>query len=139
MTLFRENIKLQPSTMKLIGHNDSPVKNLLSIIVFLYHGNEKNKDQCEVADNSGHMILGRDQALRMKYVDLPQIPSANSQYETSENNQTVQEEEEKAATEPARPVIQHSTESSITITGRTHQLPTTKGYLLKEYVDVLKE
>ena len=57
--------------MKLIGYNDSPIKDVGSIIAFLYHGNQKYIVLCKVADSSGHMILGRDQALRMKYIDFP--------------------------------------------------------------------
>ena len=72
-TLFGENIQPGPPTVKLIGYNNRPIKNLGSIIVFLYHGNEKFKVLCEVADRNGHMILGRDQTSRMKYIDFPQI------------------------------------------------------------------
>ena len=63
-TLSGECIQLRPPTVKLIVYHDSPIKNLGSIIVFLYHGNGKFK----VADSSGHMILGRDQALGMKFL-----------------------------------------------------------------------
>ena len=64
--------------MKLIGYNDSPIKSLGCIIVFLHHANEKDKVLCEVAGSNSHRILGRDQALRMKYVDFFPDPSANS-------------------------------------------------------------
>ena len=68
-----ENIQLGPPMLNLIGYNDRPIKNLGSILVFLWHGNVKYKVLCEVADSSGYMILGRDQTLWMKDVEFPQI------------------------------------------------------------------
>ena len=70
---FGENIQLGPPTVMLIGYNDSPVKNLVSIIVFLYNGNEKYKVLCEVVHSNSNMVLGTDQAMKMKYVDFAQI------------------------------------------------------------------
>ena len=121
--------------MKLIGYNDSPIKNLGFIIVFLYHGNEKFNVLSKVADSSSHIILAREQALRMKYVDFPliQVPTINEK--PGKTIKAVQKEQVKAATEP---VIKRSTGNSITINGKTHQLSTTKGCLLKEYADVFK-
>ena len=49
---------------------------------------------------------------------------------------TVTSDQEQHVSEPVRPDMQEITSSSITISGRTHQLPTTKGYLLKEFKDV---
>ena len=40
--------------------------------------------------------------------------------------------------EPVIPVVQQRTDENITIGGKTHPLPTTKEYLLKEYSDVFK-
>ena len=108
--------------MELIGYNDSPIKNFGSIIVFLCHGNEKYKILCEVADNSGHMVLGRDQALRMKYVDFPQIQEPTVNAKTENTIKDVQKEQVKTATKPVRPVIQQSRKSSITI---NDNIPTT--------------
>ena len=89
---------------------------------------------CELADSKAHMILGRHQALRMKYVDFPEIqePAVNAKPEKA--IKAVQ----KAVTEPVRPVIQESADSSITINGKPHQLPTRKEYMLKEYADVFE-
>ena len=137
-TLFGETIQLGPPTVQLIGYNDSPFKNLGSIIVFHYHGDEKDKVFCEVADSSGHMILGKNQPLRMKYVDFPQIQLSTVHAKLEKTIKAVQKEQVEAATEPARPVIQWSIDSSVTIIGKTHQLLTTKGYLLKEYVNVFE-
>ena len=84
------------------------------------------------------MILSRDKALRKKYVDFPQIqvPTVNAKPEKT--IKTVQEEQVKATTEPVKPIIQQSTCNSITISGKTNQLPTTKGYLLEKYADVVE-
>ena len=53
-------------TVNLKGHNDIPVENLGSCIVYLYNGNKMCRVWCEVADSKGHMILGRKQALAME-------------------------------------------------------------------------
>ena len=136
--IFGENIQLGPSTVKLIGYNYSPIKNLGSIIVFLYHGNVTYKVLCKAIDSSGHMILGRVQAPRMKYIDFPQtqVPAVNAK--PKKTILAVQEEQVKAAAEPVRPLIQQSKDSGITITGKTQQLPITKEYLLKEYAVVFE-
>ena len=61
-------------------------------MVFLYHGNEKYKVLCEVADSSGHVILGRDQALMMKDVDLPQIQEPTINVKLEKTIKAVQKE-----------------------------------------------
>ena len=62
---------------------------------------------CEIVDSSGHMILGRNQAMRMKYVDFPQIqePTVNVKPE-KKPIKAVQKEQVTAATEPVRAAIQ---------------------------------
>ena len=84
------------------------------------------------------MLLGRKQALMMKYVDFLQIQVSTVNMKPEKTIKAVQEEQVKVATEPVRPVIQQSTGSSITINGKTHQLPTTNRCLLKEYADVFE-
>ena len=103
------------------------MKNLGSIM-FFYHGNEKYKVLCQVADSSGHTILGRDQALRMKYVDFSQIQLPTVSVKPEKTIKAVQKEQVKVATEPVRPVIHQSTDNSITINDKTHKLPTTEGF-----------
>ena len=80
--------------------------------------------------------MGRQQALQMQYVRFPDIsaPAVTAEPETSVK--TVTSDQEQHVSEPVRPDMQEITSSSITISGRTHQLPTTKGYLLKEFKDV---
>ena len=43
-------MKLGKPTVNLKGYNDSPVGNLGSCIVYLYHGNKMYRVLCEVAD-----------------------------------------------------------------------------------------
>ena len=71
--LFGEDLKLGKPTANLKGYNVSPVENLGSCIVYLYHGNKTYRVLCEVADSKGHIILGRTQALVMEYVSFPEI------------------------------------------------------------------
>ena len=64
--LCGKDLKLGKPTVNLKGYNDSPVGNLGSCIVYLYHGNKIYRVLCEVADSKGHMTLGRKQALVME-------------------------------------------------------------------------
>ena len=87
-TLFEEYMQLGPPTVKPIGYNDSSIKNLGSIIVFLCHSNEIYRVLCEVAERSSHMILGRNHTLKMRYVDLPQIQVPTGNAKPRENHQS---------------------------------------------------
>ena len=79
------------------------------------------------------MILGREQSLTMKCVDFPQIHEPTINAKPDKAIKAVQNDPAKAATIPVTPVVQSSTNCSITINGKTHQLPSTKEYLLREY------
>lgn len=147
--LFGNDLKLGKPTVNLKGYNDSPVENLGSCIVYLYHGNKIFRVLCEVADSKGHMILGRKQALIMEYVNFPEIQKPGVQAKTDRSIKTIVEEPAKTTngpviprvqkcTDPVVPVIQSSTKEKITINGKTHSLPTTKDYLLQEYGDVFQ-
>ena len=72
----------------------------------------------------------------MKYVASLQIQESTVNVKPEKTIKEVQKEQVKTTTEPVKPVIQQSTDSSIY--SKTHQLPTTKGYLLKEYAYVFK-
>ena len=116
---------------------------------------------------TGPLILGRIQAKAMGYVQFPQIqwPHAlNTFQHTSRNlctyrtptlettktalqpqvplHKTTPTEITKAkqtqqTTEPVLPHIKWNTDS-IQLNGKTHKLPITKEYILKEYSDILK-
>ena len=122
--LFGEHLTLSPPTVSLLGYNDTPVGNLGSCYVQMYHGKKTTKVRCEVADSRGPILLGRKQALQMGYVSFPKIEMPPVQFKTETTIKTVE-------SEPAR-------SHSISINGKIHQLPTTKEYLLKEYADVFQ-
>ena len=115
----------------------------------------------------GLMILGRIQAKAMGYVQFPQIrqPHALDTFKHTSRNlcahktlttktaetasqpqvpihKTTQREITKTkqaqqTTEPVLPDIKWGTDS-IQLNGKTHKLPITKDYMLKEYNDVFK-
>ena len=136
--LFGTDLKLGKPTVNLKGYNDSPVENLGSFSMYLYHGKQTYKVSCEVADSKGHLILGRQQVLLMGYVSFPGIqqPAVKTKVDTS--IKTIADKPAKPPAEPVIPVVEEYTDKKITIGGKTHLLPTTKEYLLKEYSDVFK-
>ena len=87
--LFGNDLKLGKPTVNLKGYNDSPVENLGSRIVYLYHGNKIFRVLCEVADSKGHMILGRKQTLIMEYVNFPEIQKPAVQAKTDRSIKTL--------------------------------------------------
>ena len=140
--LFGADLRLGNPIVNLKRCNDSPVKNLGSCIVYLYHGNKTFRVLCEVADSEGHMILGRKQA-------FPEIQKPAVQAKTERSVKTLVEEPAKTTdgpaiprvqkcTDPVVPVIQKRTQERITINGKTHLLPTSKDYLVQEYADVFQ-
>ena len=116
---------------------------------------------------TGPMILGRIQAKAMGYVQFPQIrwPHALTMFQHTSRNlctyrtpiskttktafqpqvslhKTTPTEVTKAkqaqqTTEPVLPHIKWNTDS-IQLNGKTHKLPITKEYILKEYNDIFK-
>ena len=90
--LFVEELKLGEPIVNLKGYNDSPVENLGSCIVYLYHGNKMyNRVLCEVAHSKGHMISDRKQALVMEYVSFPEIQKPAVQAKTDRSIKTLVE------------------------------------------------
>ena len=119
--------------MNLRGYNNVPVKNFGSCILYLHHGEHIYKANFEVAESSGPVILGRQQALKMNYVQFPKIvkpviPTASASIKKTSSSPAV----------AMTPVIKQTTNHSITINDKTHQLPTAKEYLLNEYKDVFE-
>jgi len=103
--LFREDFKLGNPTVNLKRYNDSPVENLGSCIVYLYHGNKVFRVLCEVADSKGHMILGRKQALVMEYVSFPEIQKPAVQAKTDRSIKTLVEELTNTTNGPVIPRV----------------------------------
>ena len=122
------NIRLDPPTVGINGYGDSPVENLGSCTVYMFHGRQKYRVRCEVVDSRGYLILGREQAMQMKYVLFPGIqpPQVEAKAET-----TIK----KLSSQPPQTKQQAS---SITLSGKKHPSPLTKDYVLKEYADVFE-
>jgi len=102
-------------------------------ILCLYHGEHVYEVKCEVAESNGPVILGREQALKMNYVQFPAI--------TKPIISTAPVFIKKTSSVPAvavAPVIKQTTSNNITINDKTHHIPTSKEYLLKEYKDVFE-
>ena len=136
-----------------------------SCVLHLHIDNKVFPTIFEVTNMTGPMILGRIQAKAMGYVQFPQIwqPHAlTTSPHTSRNlctsrtpapktslqpqvplHKTTPTEITKAkqaqqTMEPVLPHIKWNTDS-IQLNGKTHKLPITKEYILKEYNDVFKE
>ena len=87
----------------------------------MHHGEHIYKAKCEVAKSNGPAIFGRQQALKMSYVQFPKvekpvIPTASASIKKTSSFPTV----------AMAPVIKQTTNHSITINDKTQQLPTTK-------------
>ena len=121
----------------------------------------------EVTNTTGPLILGRIQAKAMGYVQFPQIrwPHALNVFKYTSRNlctnrtptpktiktasqpqvslhkttptETTKAKQAQQTTEPVLPHIKWNTDS-IQLNGKTHKLPITKEYILKEYNDVSK-
>ena len=138
-----------------------------SCVLLLHIDNKVFPTVFEVTNMPGPMILGRVQAKAMGYVQFPQIwrPHTLNMFQHTYRNlcihkthaakttetafqpqvsihKTTPTEVTKAkqglqTTEPVLPHIKWNTDS-IQLNGKTHKLPITKEYILKEYNDVFK-
>ena len=138
-----------------------------SCVLHLHIDNKVFPTVFEVTNMPGPIILGRIQAKAMGYVQFPQIrrPHALTAFQhTSRNLCThrtptakttktafqpqvslhkttpkviTKAKQAQQTTEPVLPQIKWNTDS-IQLNGKTHKLPITKEYILKEYNDVFK-
>ena len=138
-----------------------------SCVLHLHIDNKVFPTVFEVTNMTGPMILGRIQAKAMGYVQFPQIwqPHALTMFQHTSRNlctyRTLTSKTTKTAfqpqvslhkttpteitkakqaqqtTEPVLPHIKWNTDS-IQLNGKTHKLPITKEYILKEYNDIFK-
>ena len=135
-----------------------------SCVLHLHIDNKVFPTIFEVTNMTGPMILGRIQAKAMGYVQFPQIwqPHTLPAFQPTSRNlctsrtptpktslqpqvllhKTTPTEVTKAkqaqqTTEPVLPHIKWNTDS-IQLNVKTHKLPITKEYILKEYNDVFK-
>ena len=138
-----------------------------SCVLHLHIDNKVFPTIFEVTNMTGPMILGRIQAKAMGYIQFPQIwrPHALTVFQHTSKNlctyrtltpkttktafrpqvplhkttptETTKEKQIQQTTEPVLPHIKWNTDS-IQLNGKTHKLPITKEFILKEYNDVFK-
>ena len=135
-----------------------------SCVLHLHIDNKVFPTIFEVTNMTGPMILSRIQAKAMGYIQFPQIqwphaltmfqhtsrnlctsrtpaPKTSPQIQVSLHKTTLTEvtkaKQAQQTTEPVLPHIKWNTDS-IQLNGKTHKLPITKEYILKEYNDVFK-
>ena len=158
---------LDKSRVHIEAYGGQSVHSLGSCVLHLHIDNKVFPTIFEVTNMPGPMILGRVQAKAMGYVQFPQIrqPHTLNAFEhtstkwcahktpttkTAETapraqvsvHKTTQKEITKTkqthqTTEPVLPDIKWGSDY-IQLNGKTHQLPITKDYILKEYNDVFK-
>ena len=125
----------------------------------MHTANEVYKVRCQITDTPGHLILGRDQARSMQYVDYPQIQPpppkrqqsslktihvvpptgkcASQKSRVPHSTKTAAQNLEHNCSSTTYPHVQHKG-TTIVLQGKEHSLPTTKDYIMKEYADVFK-
>ena len=138
-----------------------------SCVLYLHIDNKVFPTIFEVTNTPGPIILGRIQAKAMGYVQFPQIqqPHTSNTFEhtsrkfcahktpTAKTTKTAFQPQvslhkttpkeitkTKQAQQTTEPVLPHITwgTDSIQLNGKTHRLPITKDYILKEYKDVFQ-
>ena len=160
--------RLSPPTVRIKAYGDQDVKVLGSIVLYMHTKEKAPQPQSPVSQNSlkstgyihsletmQHSLQSDpkfDQKLnQLKFNQTAQSmdslqtsPKFNWKFNQSKFDQTAQEEHRaatkaKSGTEhkPKSPQVAWC-ESSTTINGKIHPLPTTKEYILHEYTDVFK-
>ena len=134
--------------MHIIAHDENAVEAMGSCIIHSHSGKSVYKSECQVTKTEGYFILGRDTAVKMNYVNFPAVKQPQSLHNlvstkaVSQGSTTVSVDKltkKKAVpnkvTQPIKPTVKCNRDS-ITLNGKTHSLPATKEYLMKEYKDV---
>ena len=139
------DVTLKPATVCIIAYNDNAVEVMGSCINHVCSGKTVYKLECQVTKTEGYFILGRDTAVKMNYVNFPEVKPPQRSLHNLVSTQSVSEEsaavsvdkltKKKAVsdkvTQPVKPTVKHNRDS-ITLNGKTHSLPTTKEYLMKQ-------
>ena len=145
--IWRCNI--ETSHTGLIAYDDNAVEVMGSCIIHAHSGKTFYKLECQVTKTEGYFILRRDTAVKMNYVNFPEVKPPPRSLHNLVSIQVVSQEsaavsvdkltEKKVVsdkvTQPVKPTVKCNRDS-ITLNGKTHSLPTTKEYLMKEYKDV---
>ena len=150
--------------MHIKAYGGQSVHSLGSCVLHLHIDNKVFPTVFEVTNMTGPIILSRIQAKAMGYIQFPQMrqPQALTAFPDTSRKlctygtlrpQTTQRlqvslhqtkpteitkvKQAQQTTEPVIPHIKWNTDS-IQLNGKTHRLPITKEYILKEYSDVFK-
>ena len=143
------DVILKPATVHIIVYDDNAVKVMGSCIIHTHAGKTVYKLECQVTKTESHFILWRDTVVKMNYVNFPEVKPPQRSLHNLVSTQVVSQEsatvsvdkltKKKAVpdkvTQPVKPTVKHNRDS-ITLNEKTHSLPTTKEYLMKEYKDV---
>ena len=148
------NIQLSPPNYNITAYNDKIVPNLGSFTQHVHTRKGVKVLQTEVTDTTGYLILGREHALELNYVQFPDVepPRVNSKQERTYQEAAVgvkalkETKDPRSATQlspPSElqidpvPVTAHRpSKDRLVIGNKAYKLPTTKEYLLKEFADV---
>ena len=142
------DVTLKPATVLIIAYDDNAVKVMGSCTIHAHSGKTVYKLECQVTKTEGYVILGRDTAIKMNYVNCPEVKPPQRSLHNLVSTQAVSQESATISvdkltkktvpdkvTQAVKPTVKHNRDS-ITLNGKTHSLPTTKEYLMKEYKDV---
>ena len=143
------DVTLKLATVCIIAYDDNAVKVMGSCIIHAHSGKTVYKLECPVTKTEGYFILGRDTAVKTNYVNFSGVRPPQRSLDNLVSTQAVSQESKTVSvnkltkkktvsdkvTQPSKPTVKHNRDS-ISLNGKTHSLPTTKEYLMKEYKDV---
>ena len=143
--LFGEQ-KLSPATVIISGYGNQPVQNLGSCIVQLHTGDKPQQTAiCQVTNTSGYLILGRESAAKIGYIEFPEIKpptgskpvTVHSDLKTIKSGQSSnQDQPHMDVSTPSKCSVVTVDDKTVILNGKKHDLPITKEYILREYKDV---
>ena len=129
--------ELMPTTVQIFGYGNSPVTNLGACTIAIHTGNSQQPQiaTCQVTDTRGYLILGRETAQKVGYIDFPEVIPPCLQnvplIHTSVNALRSSSDETKV---PTCKVL----DDAVILNGKRHCLPITKDYVLSEFRDVFE-
>ena len=141
-----KNREMDPPGMNIFGYGGNPIKTLGSCLIKVHTAKKKRLIQCQITDTKGYLILGRDTAEDIGYVQFPKIPAPNLQ------EPPIVHTEVKSLQKDAKPISSGNKRSadhieipaysidqnSVLINGNKHTLPLTEEYIHKAFADVFE-
>ena len=131
------DVELKRTTVQMFGYGNSPVTNLGACTIAIHTGNSQQPQiaTCQVTDTRGYLILGRETAQKVGYIDFPEVIPPCLQnvplIHTSVNALRSSSDETKV---PTCKVL----DDAVILNGKRHCLPITKDYVLSEFRDVFE-